>query len=80
MKKIEIYSTDSCHFCHMAKDFFTTYDVPFTDYNVGRDIEKRKEMVEKSGQMGVPVIVIDNKDVVIGFDREALTHLLGIPA
>ena len=80
MKKVEIYSTDSCHFCHMAKDFFATYDIPFTDYNVGTDTAKRKEMMEKSGQMGVPVIVINDKDVVIGFDREALAHLLEIPA
>ncbi len=79
-KKVEIYSTDTCHFCHMAKEFFSTYDVPFTDYNVGIDVPKRQEMVEKSGQMGVPVIVVDNKDIIVGFDRERLVDILGIPA
>lgn len=79
-KKVEIYSTESCHFCHMAKEFFKSHGVEYTDYNVGADTAKRNEMLEKSGQMGVPVIVIDNKDVVIGFNQKALTNLLGIPA
>lgn len=79
MKKVEIYSTATCHFCHLAKEFFTANNIPFTDYNVGTDTEKRKEMVDKSGQLGVPVIVIDGKDVVIGFDREALSKLLSVP-
>ncbi len=79
MKKVEIYSTESCHFCHMAKEFFATNNVPFTDYNVGTDTTKRAEMVNKSGQMGVPVIVIDDSDVIIGFDKPALTRLLGLP-
>ena len=78
MKKVEIYSTSSCHFCHLAKEFFTTNNIPFTDYNVGTDIAKRAEMIDKSGQMGVPVIVIDDKDIVIGFDRNSLTKLLDI--
>jgi glutaredoxin 3 len=80
MKKVEIYSTESCHFCHMAKEFFTAHNVPFTDYNVGKDTARRTEMLEKSGQMGVPVIVIDNKDLVIGFNQKALTEILGLPA
>ena len=79
-KQVEIYSTASCHFCHMAKEFFKEHNIPFTDYNVGVDAEKRAEMVEMTGQMGVPVIVIDKKDVVIGFDQKALTKLLEIPA
>jgi glutaredoxin 3 len=78
--KIEIYSTPTCHFCHMAKEFLDTYNVPFTDYNVASDIEKRKEMVEKSGQLGVPVIVVDDKNVIVGFDREHLADLVGIKA
>jgi len=78
MKKVEIYSTESCHFCHMAKEFFTAHNIPFTDYNVGVDTVKRTEMIEKSGQMGVPVIVIDDKDLVIGFDQNALTKLLDL--
>lgn len=80
MKKVEIYSTETCHFCHMAKEFFKENGIAFTDYNVGTDTAKRAEMLEKSGQMGVPVIVIDNKDLVIGFDKKALSRLLEIPA
>ena len=80
MRKVEIYSTDSCHFCHMTKEFFSANNVPFTDYNVGTDTAKRKEMVEKSGQMGVPVIVVDDKDIDVGFDKNTLVKLLDIPA
>ncbi|OHB09622.1 MAG: hypothetical protein A3G05_01150 [Candidatus Zambryskibacteria bacterium RIFCSPLOWO2_12_FULL_45_14] len=78
MRKVEIYSTSSCHFCHLAKEFFSTNNISFTDYNVGTDTTKRSEMIEKSGQMGVPVIIIDDRDVVIGFDRNALTKLLDV--
>ena len=62
----------------MAKEFFSANNIPFTDYNVGTDTTRRKEMIDKSGQMGVPVIIIDNKDVVIGFDKNSLTQLLAI--
>jgi glutaredoxin 3 len=55
---ISIYSTPACHFCHMAKDMLSAHSIPFTDYNVATDLEKRQEMITKSGQMGVPVIVV----------------------
>lgn len=74
-KKIEIYSTPTCHFCHMAKDWFTENKFEFTDYNVAENLEKRKEMVELTGQMGVPVIKIGD-DVVIGFNEDKLKELL----
>ena len=77
MRKVIIYSTPSCHFCHMAKEFFTANNVTFTDYDVAGDVEKRKEMLEKSGQMGVPVIQIDN-DLIIGFNKPKISELLGI--
>jgi glutaredoxin-like YruB-family protein len=80
MKKVEIYSTENCHFCHLTKDWLSENKVDFVDYNVGIDTEKRAEMIEKSGQMGVPVIVIDDKDLVIGFDKKTLGKLLEIPA
>lgn len=80
MKKVEIYSTENCHFCHLTKDWLSENKVEFLDYNVGIDTEKRAEMIEKSGQMGVPVIVIDDKDLVIGFDKKTLGKLLEIPA
>ncbi|MCE9541332.1 NrdH-redoxin [Candidatus Kaiserbacteria bacterium] len=74
---VTIYSTPTCHFCHAAKDFFTENKVAFTDYNVATDLAKRQEMIQKSGQMGVPVISIDNS-VVVGFDEEKLKELLGV--
>jgi glutaredoxin len=61
----------------MAKDFFDANKVKYTDYNVATDIEKRKEMVEKSGQMGVPVITIGS-DLIVGFDEDKLKELLAI--
>ena len=72
---VEIYSTPSCHFCHMAKDFFKEKNVPFTDYDVASNMEKRKEMMDKSGQMGVPVIFIGD-EMVIGFNKPKIVELL----
>ncbi len=78
MKKVTVYSTPSCHFCHMAKDFFKEKGVEFEDFDVSKDLDKRKEMLEKSGQMGVPVIIIDNKDIIVGFNKGELVKVLGI--
>ena len=75
--KIMIYSTPSCAFCVMAKEFFKENNIPFEDYNVAADLEKRKEMMQKTGQMGVPVIDIDGS-VVIGFDKEVIAKKVGI--
>lgn len=77
-KKVEIYSTATCHFCQMAKEFFKEKGIEYTNYDVGIDPVKRNEMVEMTGQMGVPVIVVDGKDAVIGFDQKAVSQLLGI--
>lgn len=77
MSKVTIYSTPTCHFCHMAKDFFKENNVEFTDYNVAEDAEKRQEMLQKSGQMGVPVIMIDD-NLIVGFDQPKLKSLLGM--
>jgi len=77
MKNITIYSTPSCHFCHMAKEFFKEKNITYTEYDVAGDAEKRKEMIEKSGQMGVPVIVIGD-ELIVGFDRPKITQLLGL--
>lgn len=77
MSKVKIYSTPTCHFCHMAKDFFTQNGVAFEDFNVSTDLDKRKEMMEKSGQMGVPVIEIDGK-LIVGFDLPKIKENLGI--
>ncbi|MEK9182240.1 MAG: glutaredoxin domain-containing protein [Patescibacteria group bacterium] len=77
MKKVQIYSTPTCSYCHMAKDFFKKNNVSYEDFNVAADLEKRKEMVEKSGQMGVPVILIED-EIIVGFDKAKISGLLGI--
>jgi glutaredoxin-like YruB-family protein len=77
MKNVTIYSTPTCHFCHMAKDYFTANSIPFTEYDVASDVEKRKEMMEKSGQMGVPVIIIDG-EITVGFDKPRIVGLLAL--
>jgi glutaredoxin-like YruB-family protein len=79
MANITIYSTPTCHFCHMAKEFLTEHNGPFTDYDVQADLEKRAEMAEKSGGMAVPVIDVDG-EVMVGFDKDRLAQLAGIPA
>lgn len=75
-KKVTIYSTPSCHFCHLAKDFFNENGIEFIDYNVAEDAGKRVEMIEKTGQMGVPVIFIDD-EYVVGFNEPKVKELLG---
>lgn len=77
MKNVTIYSTPTCHFCHAAKEFFKENNIAFSDHDVSSDGEKRAEMLQKSGQMGVPVIFVDN-EMVIGFDRGKLASLLGL--
>ena len=77
MKQVSIYTTPTCTYCKMSKDFFKENNVAYQEYTVATDLEKRKEMIDKSGQMGVPVIFIDN-EMIIGFDRAKLTNLLGL--
>lgn len=74
---VTIYSTPTCHFCGMAKEFFKANNVAYTEHDVAADIAQRKEMIEKSGQMGVPVITVGEK-LVIGFDEEELRSLLNL--
>jgi glutaredoxin len=61
----------------MTKEFLKEKGIEYTDYNVAEDAEKRQEMIEKSGQMGVPVIFI-GEDMMVGFDQGKLTELLGL--
>ncbi len=75
MKKVEIYSTPVCVHCAHAKAFFKKNNIAYTEYNVAADQAKRSEMVEKSGQLGVPVIDIAG-DIVVGFDEKTISELL----
>lgn len=74
-KTVTIYSTPACHFCHAAKEFFTEHNVDFTEHDVASDTEKRQEMVDQTGQMGVPVIRIGD-DMIVGFDEAKVKELL----
>lgn len=76
-KTVTIYSTPVCHFCHMAKDFFAEHKIAYTEYDVATNLEKRQEMIDVTGQMGVPVIQIGD-DIVIGFDEGKVKELLGV--
>ena len=73
-----MFTTPTCHFCKDAKKFFEENKISYTAHDVASDSDKRKEMMEKSGQMGVPVIIVDDKDVVVGFNRKLLSTLLDI--
>ena len=74
---ITIYSTPTCVYCNLAKTFFKSNNVEFTEFNVASNLEKRKEMIDLTGQMGVPVISV-NGEVVVGFDEPKLKSVLGI--
>ena len=74
--QVTIYSTPVCHFCEAAKAFFKENDVTYTEHDVAADADKRQEMIDMTGQMGVPVIQI-GQDVVIGFDEDKVKELLG---
>lgn len=77
MKEVTIYSTPSCVYCNMAKNFFKANNIAYTEYNVASDLERRKEMIDKTGQMGVPVIDIGG-NIVVGFDETQIKTSLGI--
>ena len=72
---VKIYSTPTCPYCVKAKDYFTSLNIEYEDYDVSKDRSKAKEMIEKSGQRGVPVIDIDG-NVIIGFDRVKIDELV----
>ncbi|HPC39250.1 MAG TPA: glutaredoxin domain-containing protein [Exilispira sp.] len=69
-----VYSTPSCPYCSMAKDFLRSKNVPFEDIDVSRNQQAAMEMIRKSGQSGVPVIDF-NGEIIIGFDRSRLERL-----
>ena len=75
--QVIIYSTPTCHFCHAAKDFMDANEVTYEDHDVAADADKRAEMVEKTGQMGVPVIMVGD-EIMVGFDEGKLKELLGL--
>lgn len=77
MKNVTIYSTPTCVYCNMAKSFFKANSVNYSEHNVATDLTKRKEMIEKTGQMGVPVIDVGG-EVIVGYDEGKIKQALGI--
>ena len=74
---IKIYSTPSCVYCITLKKFLQEHDIAFEEVNVAQDRQALEEMVQKSGQMGVPVTEIDGK-IIVGFNKEKIFELLNI--
>ncbi len=79
MPKVKIYTTPSCVYCKMAKEYFKANNVAYEEKNVAGDQAAVQEMMQKSGQLGVPVIDVDGK-IVVGFDKPTLDELLGLAA
>ena len=76
-KEVRVYSTPTCSFCRMTKNFLQSNNIKFKEFNVAEDQAAREEMVNKSGAMSVPVIEIDN-EIIVGFDQEKIKEKLGI--
>ena len=75
MPKIKIYTTPTCPFCYMAKEYLRSKGFDFEEVDVSSNEEAAREMIKKSGQMGVPVIEIDG-EIVVGFDKERIDEIL----
>jgi len=75
MSNVLIYTTPSCTYCRTAKSYFQQHDIDYTEIDVSRDRAKAQELVDKSGQTGVPVIEVDG-EIIIGFDKRRLARAL----
>ncbi len=76
-KKIRIYSTPTCPYCIRAKQYLKDNNVAFEDIDVSSNEQAGEEMIEKSGQMGVPVLDIDGQ-IIVGFDKARIAQTLGL--
>lgn len=76
-KKVKVFSTPSCPWCTRAKDYLNENKIEFENIDVSNNYEAAREMVEKSGQSGVPQLWID-EEVVVGFNQPLIDQLLGI--
>jgi Glutaredoxin and related proteins len=80
-KPVTIYTTQTCQYCKATKAFLQEQGVPYQEIDVGSDPDKAREMIQKSGQMGVPVIVIGEgpeEQLIVGFDQARIAAALGI--
>ena len=76
-KRVTVYSTSTCPYCIRAKQFLNENNIPFENYDVSSDQQKAEEMIQKSGQMGVPVLDIEG-EIIVGFDKERIKSALGL--
>ena len=76
-KEVRVYSTPECPYCIALRKFLNEHNVFFENFDVSSDHQKAEEMIEKSGQMGVPVLDIDG-EIIVGFDREKIKSSLGL--
>lgn len=74
---MKIYTTPSCAYCKMAKEYFKKNNIAYEEYNVVTDIARRQELIDRTHQFGVPVIDINGK-IIIGFDRPRINAALGL--
>lgn len=77
MPEIKVYSTPGCPYCYTLKAFLDERGFQYEDIDVAENAQARQEMVQKSGQLGVPVVEIDGQ-IIIGFDRERISQILDI--
>ncbi len=77
MEKVIVYSTPTCPWCHKAKEFLKENKIEFEEKDTSTDEVARNDMVEKSGQMGVPVLDVDGT-IIVGFDQEAIKKALNL--
>ena len=75
--KIRVFSTPSCPYCYTLKQFLTNKGFAFEDIDVGKDEKARQLLVEKTSQMGVPVIAI-GEEFIVGFEKKRICTLLNI--
>jgi glutaredoxin 3 len=82
MKNVIVYSTPTCHFCGITKEFLTKHGIAYIEKDVSNDQEAAREMIDKSDQTSVPVVVISEnggeEELIIGFDKDRLLAALGI--
>jgi len=77
MANVRVFSTSTCPYCVTLKNFLKEHNIDFLEVDVASDEASQKEMIEKTGQMGVPVIDI-NGEFIVGFEKEKISQLLGI--
>ena len=83
MKPVTIFTTQTCGYCKAAKEFMKSHEVEYKEIDVGSDQAQARVMIEKSGQMGVPVIVVgegEEEELIVGFDQARLSGALGLSA